>query len=251
MEAAMPPPAIRLFGTFRLECGSGALVVPPNGQRLLANLGLQKSTTRTVVAGTLWPDVADEYAQGSLRTTLWRLHRVRAGVVQACGDALSLCSEVSVDVQVFIHTALRLVSTPEEFGDELPLELLNGADLLPGWGEEWVVVERERLRQLRIHAIETLSALLMDRGRHALALEAALTCVRMEPLRESAHRAVVAVHLAEGNAVEAYRHYEQFRALIRRELEAEPSDGFAAMLRPRGRNTAPAQVCLPQTQGLL
>lgn len=68
--------------------------------------------------------------------------------------------------------------------------------------------------------------------RHALALDAALTCVGIEPLRESAHRAVAALHLAEHNAVEAVRQYGAFRRLVRAELGVEPSARFRAMLPP-------------------
>jgi DNA-binding SARP family transcriptional activator len=35
-----------------------------------------------------------------------------------------------------------------------------------------------------------------------------------EPLRESAHRALVRVHLAEGNLIEAVRACESFRTLL-------------------------------------
>ena len=44
-----------------------------------------------------------------------------------------------------------------------------------------------------------------------------------EPLRESAHRAVVRAHLAEGNIVEAVRAYEAFRDLLAAELAVEPT----------------------------
>jgi DNA-binding SARP family transcriptional activator len=54
--------------------------------------------------------------------------------------------------------------------------------------------------------------------------------VRTEPLRESAHRAVVSVHLAEHNVVEAVRHYRAFRKLLGEELGMEPSPDFTSML---------------------
>ncbi|MFF0086754.1 BTAD domain-containing putative transcriptional regulator [Streptomyces canus] len=56
---------------------------------------------------------------------------------------------------------------------------------------------------------------LTRQGSLALALEAALANVRIEPLRESAHRAVVAAHLSEGNVIEAVRHYRAYRLLCR------------------------------------
>jgi DNA-binding SARP family transcriptional activator len=223
---------MRLLGTFQLECSvTGTIRVPPNGQRILAYLGLQRVATRTVLAGTLWPDVSEEHALGSLRTALWRLHRDRAPVVESRGDVLTLADDVTVDVHSFTRTAMLVVNTPDAFGNDLPLELLSiDDDLLPGWDEEWVLSQRERLRQLRMHALESLSALLADRGRHCLALEAALSCVAMAPLRESAHRAVTAVYLAENNVVEAFRHYEAFSRLIRDELGIEPSAHFRSML---------------------
>ncbi|MGW2671050.1 AfsR/SARP family transcriptional regulator [Streptomyces sp. NPDC001272] len=106
-----------------------------------------------------------------------------------------------------LRTALRVVDADGDAGDDPSLGLLFAGDLLPGWDDEWTLFERERLRQLRLHALESLSARLTSSGRHALALDAALTCVSIEPLRESAHRAVVAVHLAEHNAVEAVSQY--------------------------------------------
>ncbi|XUL93960.1 AfsR/SARP family transcriptional regulator [Streptomyces galilaeus] len=108
--------------------------------------------------------------------------------------------------------------------------LLRAGELLPGWDEDWVLFERERLRQLRLHALDAVAHQLLGQGMHALALEAALESVRAEPLRESAHRAVVAVHLAEYNVLEAARHYRAFRALLRDELGIEPSPALTSML---------------------
>ncbi|WP_435876791.1 AfsR/SARP family transcriptional regulator, partial [Streptomyces achromogenes] len=108
--------------------------------------------------------------------------------------------------------------------------LLGDGELLPGWDEEWVLLERERLRQLRLHALDALADGLTRQGSPALALEAALASIRIEPLRESAHRAVVAAHLSEGNVIEAVRHYRAYRQLLRDELGLEPSAQLARMI---------------------
>ncbi|MDX3453378.1 BTAD domain-containing putative transcriptional regulator [Streptomyces sp. ME02-8801-2C] len=229
---------LRLLGTFQLEGADGTVTVPANAQRLLAFLGLHKRAPRTVVAGALWPDVTEEHAHGSLRTALWRLRRGRQPIVGTHGDTLCLADGVIVDVDAFNRAALGLANSDHAPGDDLPLPVvLDGGELLCGWDEEWVLFERERLRQLRLHALESLSALLTEHGRYALALEAALMCVTVEPLRESAHRAVAAVHLAENNMVEVVRRYETFRMLINEELGLEPSARFAGMLPRRGRGT--------------
>jgi DNA-binding SARP family transcriptional activator len=59
-----------------------------------------------------------------------------------------------------------------------------------------------------------------------------MTAVEAEPLRESAHREVTAVHLAEGNTAEALRHFESYRERLRNELGLSPSTGFRRMLAP-------------------
>lgn len=242
-EQVPAPARLRLFGAFRLEGTEGRIAVPANEQRLLAYLGLHQRAPRSVVAGTLWPDVTEEHAQGSLRTTLWRLRRVRYPAVGSDGDTLYLADGVSVDVDDFTRAALCLTGSAHDPGDvPPPLGLLARGELLPGWDEEWICSERERLRQLRLHALESLSARHTRRGCYALALEAALTCVAIEPLRESAHCAVVTVHLAESNVVEAIRHYEAFRRLLREELGIEPSARLAGMIphRAKGATRTPS-----------
>jgi DNA-binding SARP family transcriptional activator len=102
-------------------------------------------------------------------------------------------------------------------------EWAQNGELLPGWYDEWVLLERERLRQLRLHALEMLADKLTTVGRYGEAVQVAYAAVRAEPLRESAHRAVVRVHLAEGNLAEAGRAYAAFRDLLADELGVVPT----------------------------
>ena len=94
---------------------------------------------------------------------------------------------------------------------------IDALDLLPGVYEDWAIVERERIRQRMLHALEMLSHRLVSVGRYADAIEAALTAVSADPLRESAQRALIEAHAAEDNWGEARRSFECFRTLIRRE----------------------------------
>jgi DNA-binding SARP family transcriptional activator len=67
-------------------------------------------------------------------------------------------------------------------------------------------------------------------GQFGRAVEAALAAVASEPLRESAHRALISVHLAQGNQVEAIRQYCSYANLLREELELEPSEQMHEMI---------------------
>ncbi|MFJ5775342.1 BTAD domain-containing putative transcriptional regulator [Streptomyces sp. NPDC093094] len=231
MKVVSAPPRLRLLGQFRLELGAEPVDLCRNTQRLVAFMALRGRVSRTVLAGTLWPEVTEGHARGSLRTTLWKLPRGEPSLIDCRGDVLVVTPDLRVDAHALARTALGVVQGGGPALRGLPrLELLTGEDLLPGWDEDWVLLERERLRQLRLHALDALAEALIRQGRPALAMEAAWAGVRAEPLRESAHRAVVAAHLAEGNIGEAMAHYEAFRRMLDEELGVEPSARFSRML---------------------
>lgn len=95
--------------------------------------------------------------------------------------------------------------------------------LLPDWPDEWLLLDRERWDQVRLHSLETLAQHLMSEKRYLPALEAAFAAVAIEPVRESAHRTVVEIYLAEGNSACALKHYQRYRGLLQRELGVTPS----------------------------
>jgi DNA-binding SARP family transcriptional activator len=96
-----------------------------------------------------------------------------------------------------------------------------------------VLLERERLHQRLLHGTEALVAQLSALGRHADAVEVALSAVAADPLRESAHRAVMAAYVAEGNTVEALRQYQRFAVLLRVELDLAPTADLTQFIEQR------------------
>ncbi|MEU8619014.1 bacterial transcriptional activator domain-containing protein [Streptomyces sp. NPDC048623] len=142
-----------------------------------------------------------------------------------------ITDDVHVDAHVLATDALDVVHAPAALHDDAVLmALLDRGDLLPDWDDAWVPLEREWLRRLRLRALDTLSVRLARQGMTALALEAALASIRIEPLRENPHRTVVSAHLAEGNLFEALRHFQAYRSLLRTELGVEPSPGLERMV---------------------
>ena len=106
--------------------------------------------------------------------------------------------------------------------------LLAAGELLPDWYDDWTVFNAS-VSAMRLHALERMCDELRRQGRLDKALEVGLAAVASEPLRESAHRAVMRVHLAEGNAAEAFRQYDLFRGLLRSRLGVPVGgDGAAA-----------------------
>jgi DNA-binding SARP family transcriptional activator len=142
---------------------------------------------------------------------------------------------VGVDVVDVLALARELVDVARDTRVGEPaksaelLELFS-SDVLPSWEDDWVVFERERVRQMRIHAIEALSMRLCREDRHAEAVEAGLAAVAADPLRESAQRVLIEAHLAEGNTVDARRQFDSFCALLSRDLGVLPSPVLTALV---------------------
>jgi SARP family transcriptional regulator, regulator of embCAB operon len=101
---------------------------------------------------------------------------------------------------------------------------------LPGWYEDWALIEAENWRQLRLHALEAAAGVLADAGRFGEAVGAAQAAVDADPLRESPHAALIAVHLREGNQSEALREFERYRERLRGEFGLEPTPRLRALL---------------------
>jgi DNA-binding SARP family transcriptional activator len=213
--------------------------LPLGAQRVLAFLALHdRPMLRTSVAGALWQDAPEQRAGANLRSALWRLNRAGLPLVDATVTALALAPQVGVDlrrVEELAHGVLDRRISCEDI--DRPTRTLSG-DFLPDWPDDWVLIERERFRQLRLHALESLCEQLTQLGRFGQAVEAGLAAVAGEPLRESAHRAVIKAYLAEGNQGEALRQYELYRRLAHAELRVAPSAAMRALfaeLAPRLR----------------
>jgi DNA-binding SARP family transcriptional activator len=152
---------------------------------------------------------------------------------------LYLDPELSVDITQLSRWATGVIDSSAN-GSDLAKPELNpeAVNLLPGWYDEWVIFERERLRQRLLHAMESLVRRLIADGLFADAIEVAMTAVGVEPLRESAQRVLIEAHLAEGNFVEARRAYGAYSELMAVELGVPPSNELAEIMR----------ACSPRTE---
>jgi DNA-binding SARP family transcriptional activator len=221
---------LQLLRNFELRREDDVVSLPMSTQRLVAFLALRGRALRRVhVAGMLWIDASEEHANACLRTALWRLKRLSATMITATSTHLAFSDAVVVDVRDAATQATEILQGRHD-GKDGVLALSDAGELLPDWYDDWVLIERERLRQLVMHALERLSADATAAGRFADATEAGLAAVAQEPLRESAHRLVVEAHLADGNPGEAIRQYRLFSRLLDSHLGLEPSPRMNALV---------------------
>lgn len=219
-----------LLGSFRLAVGGEPVGLPMSAQRLVVFLVLHEGLLlRQHVAGSLWPDTTEQHASGSLRSALWRLGHPTPPVVEVVDAHLRLSPRVSVDVHASEALARRILDGADLDETDQDARLLTD-DLLPDWTEDWVLVRREQHTQLRLRALETLCRRLTGSGRFAQAVQVGMVAVAGEPLRESAQRALIAAHLADGNVRDAIGQYRVFARLLRTELGLEPSPAMQTLM---------------------
>jgi DNA-binding SARP family transcriptional activator len=218
-------PELRVLGELQVLVGGRAVPVPLQAQRVLGCLAVTgPRLSREILAGRLWPDTTQARAQANLRNALWRLRGVSRRMVRAGRNQVGLRDDVTVDLTRSERFARAVLDDGDDGRSALvvPLELFQ-RDLLPSWDEDWVVAERERVRQLRIYALEALSRACAGHGRFARAVEAGLAAVSADPLRDSANAALIEAHLAHGNRSDALRHLAGYRSLLADELGLAPS----------------------------
>lgn len=228
---------VSLFGGFSLRWHGAAIAIPHETQRLVAFLSLHDvPLERSYVAGRLWGDYDDERSRAHLRSALWRVRRLERRLLVTDASSIALAPDVSSDVLELDRQASIL------WGDDVDPTTIDrrmlAREFLPGWYDDWVIVERERVQQLSLHCLEAAAQALRHREMYGAAIQTLLTAIELNPLRESPHRQLVAVHLAEGNRAEAVRQFNEFAALLDRELGLVPSPAMHDLMVEAGAPVA-------------
>lgn len=232
LDAAAPLDVrISLLDGFELRCAGESVPLPMAAQRVVSFLALHtRPLHRAFIAGTLWFSGSECDAQACLRSALWRVRRAcPVTVVIASRTHVQLAPNVAVDVRDQVVIARRALDCTVEFED-IATHQLEG-ELLPDWYDDWLSIERERLRELRLHALEALAVRFAESGQYAEAIEAAFAALRGDHLRESAYRTLVRVYLTEGNRSEAIRVLARYRELLRRKLGIDPPPDLDELVR--------------------
>jgi DNA-binding SARP family transcriptional activator len=237
---------LNLLGGFSIIVNGESCEVPESCKRLLVFLALQESPQRRpVVAGTLWPNKPESRASANLRSSLWRLPEPSGfPLVNAAGATIQLSEHLHVDARMAEATGWALIRAPSAIVDDVD-PMLFFQELLPGWYEDWVVFERERLAQLQLHFLEALTYILIERERIVEALDVALRLVNTDPLREGSQRALLAVYCTDRNITQAHRQFNRYQQLIHRTFGCEPSPSLHAMITAAALQNGPSDRLQP------
>ncbi len=221
---------LQVLGGFELRDPSGALVRLPTrkAEALLTYLALaaEQAPARDSLTALLWGEVSEQNARATLRQTLSLIGKALGrGALLAQGQAVALApGALATD-------ALEFARCRSGEGDAETLaraaalyrgELLAGLAVNEPSFEGWLLVERERLREHAIDLLAHLVGIHRKRGELGSAIQAALQLLRLDPLLESGHRALMRLYMQQGRRGAALRQYQACVSVLERELGAAP-----------------------------
>src|SRR5262245_35634093 len=222
--------AVKVLGGFEAQTGAGrALILPTKkSQALFAYLALHpdRPCSRETLTALLWGDTPDLQARQSLRQAVYHIRRAlgedRLDIVG--GETVTLPA-AALDVDALNFERRVRLATPEALDAALGLyrgDLLEGLAIKEAAFDEWLLVERERLRELALEALARVLGSYMKAGDNERAIQSALRLLALDPLQEAAHRALMRLYVREGRRAAALRQYQTCVGILHKELGAEP-----------------------------
>jgi DNA-binding SARP family transcriptional activator len=243
---------VSVLGSFTLTADGATVPLGVDSRRLVAYLAVHpRPQERTSLAADLWPGVPIDAAVRLLADAATAVDVPELFAEEEDeGGPLALAADVEVDLADALGLVRALPDIPTSHDPDISL---LSADILPGWTAPWIAVERERFRQLRLHALEERSLRLTSAGRYADAVTIAKSAVQTAPSRESARRALIEAYLGQGDIAAAVAEFDDYQELLRSSVGGPASTGLEALFPPspvwpvlRARRTMPrSAVQLP------
>jgi predicted ATPase/DNA-binding SARP family transcriptional activator len=219
---------LSLLGSFRLYSPDGHFIRLPRRkvESLLAYLAIYQEPaghSREKLATLFWGNTPDEQSRTSLRTALAVLRKT-----------LGAAALLSNREQVQINPAFPLWVDVLEFrqtrstSPETAITLYTG-EFLPTVYDEWVLVEREHLRQLYSESLLQLTQQMRSQSEYARAIGYARQLLALDATQETAHQHIMFCELARGNRAAALEQYEVCGRVLHQELAVLPSPETQAL----------------------
>ena len=224
---------VRLLGKFEVSRdGKSIAITSRPAQSLFAYLILSAGTShrREKLAGMLWPDSLEETARDNLRHALWRIRKALPSnliVEYLLVNDLSIAFNASAEYRLDTAELERLNESTS--ADELIAVLTEyQGELLPGFYDEWVVLEREHLQSLFEHHMARLLSLLQDEKRWLDILDWGERWIKLGQKPEPTFRALMSAHAAMGDMSKVVATYERCARSLK-EFGFEPSEQTRAL----------------------
>jgi len=218
---------IRLLGQFAVQLdGTAVEIAARPAQSLLAYLVLNPvAHRRERLAGLLWPDSSEANARRNLRQALWQIRRA----LGAQADALLLVDEMTLafnthsdywlDAEQIAHP-LQEAATAD---DLMRIVVLYAGELLPGFYDEWVLLERDRLQAQFERKLNLLLERLVEARRWTEVLHWGERWIALGYTPEPAYRALMIAHAGLGDRSSVADVYRRCVEALERDLGVEPS----------------------------
>jgi DNA-binding SARP family transcriptional activator/predicted ATPase len=221
---------IYLLGQFSLQANNLPLELPSrSAQSLLAYLVLHAGVShrRETLANLLWPETSETNARGYLRQALWRIRKSLGSGSLAWQDYLQI-NDISVTFNslsdYWLDADLIVQPTGSQTVEEM-IEILNlfQGELLPGFYNEWIVLERDRFSAAFHQKINLLLECLVDNKQWDEVLKWGEQWILLGYSAEPAYRALMLAHAGLGDQSMVLATYKRCAEAMDRELGLIPS----------------------------
>jgi ABC-type oligopeptide transport system substrate-binding subunit/DNA-binding SARP family transcriptional activator len=235
---------IRLLGEFSLTRNDERLttVNTPRLQSLLAYLVLHRDTpqARQHLAFLLWPDSSESQARTNLRNLI---HQLRQALPQAdvflCAENTTIQWRADAPCTLDVADLRATLARPATRSDLEQAVALYRGDLLPSCYDDWIMPEREQLRQTFVDALQRLIELLEQTRDYTAAIRHAQQLLQQDPLCEETYRWLMRLHAANDDHASALRIYHTCVTTLQAELGAEPAPATHTLYRSIIANSLP------------
>lgn len=257
---------ITLFGSLKAERGNHAtdpqVITRFKTQKvasLLAYLAyhLRQAHSREILIEMLWPESDALTLRNNLSVALSTLRNQfeppgvpQGAVIRADRFSVGLNpATVTTDVAQFeqaIKTAAQAGSSSERVQYLAEAVELYQGPLLPGFYDEWITGEQQRIAGVFFDAEGALIAHLEQIGDLTAALSYARRAVAIDPLREEGQLPLIRLLSTAGQPGAALRQYKDYERLLEEETGEEPSAALRGLFRQIEKTTGISAPAAPR-----
>jgi predicted ATPase/DNA-binding SARP family transcriptional activator len=219
---------VRLLGSFEITYQKETVAIPSRpAQSLFAYLILSAGSShrREKLAGLLWPDSLEETARDNLRHALWRIRKALPSKLiteYLIADNLTIAFNGSAEYWLDV-TPLEKADENASSDELMTILSAYRGELLPGFYDDWVVLEREHLYSIFEHTMARLLSILKEEKRWLEILDWGERWIKLGQKPEPAFRALLSAHAATGDMSKVAATYERCVKSLR-EFGVEPSE---------------------------